>query len=94
VRLAAAGAATGRLREYEPFLPTLFGVSQVVVEPAAPGAPGAPALSVVVERADGVKCGRCWRYVPEVSADDAFKGLCPRCVEALRANGLPEAVNR
>jgi isoleucyl-tRNA synthetase len=28
------------------------------------------------------KCGRCWRYLPEVAADD---GLCARCEEVLSA---------
>ena len=36
-----------------------------------------------VERATGTKCERCWRYVPEVSAEPDRTGLCPRCVEAL-----------
>ena len=34
-------------------------------------------------RADGVKCDRCWRVVPEVSSAPDRSGLCPRCVEAL-----------
>jgi isoleucyl-tRNA synthetase len=38
---------------------------------------------VVVTRADGTKCERCWRVVPEVSAAAGREGLCPRCVEAL-----------
>jgi isoleucyl-tRNA synthetase len=38
---------------------------------------------VTVERATGTKCERCWRYVPEVSAEPDRTGLCPRCVEAL-----------
>ena len=42
-----------------------------------------------VERADGVKCERCWRYVPSVSETPEFKGLCERCVDA-----LAEPVNR
>jgi isoleucyl-tRNA synthetase len=36
-----------------------------------------------VEKADGTKCDRCWRYVPEVSAKPGREGLCPRCDEAL-----------
>ena len=36
--------------------------------------------SVVVERMDGEKCPRCWRYwgVPELP-----QGICDRCAEAL-----------
>jgi FPG/IleRS zinc finger protein len=30
-----------------------------------------------------VKCERCWRYVPAVSSDPAWAGICERCQEAL-----------
>ncbi len=40
-------------------------------------------VTVTVVRADGVKCQRCWRYVPEVSTEPAFEGICSRCVDAL-----------
>ena len=36
-----------------------------------------------VSRAEGVKCDRCWRVVPEVSTAPDRSGLCPRCVDAL-----------
>ena len=36
-------------------------------------------LGVKVERVQGEKCPRCWKYVPAVNAD----GLCPRCAAAL-----------
>jgi isoleucyl-tRNA synthetase len=70
-----AGAETARvLGEYRDFLPTLFGVSDVELK-----ASGRDDLRVAVEKAEGTKCERCWRYVPEVNGG----GLCPRCVEAL-----------
>jgi isoleucyl-tRNA synthetase len=62
------------LNDYRDFLPTLFGVSEVVLTAGQ---------SVAVERATGIKCERCWRYVPAVSSDPERPGLCPRCVEAL-----------
>jgi len=34
---------------------------------------------VAIERAGGVKCERCWRYVPAVSP----AGICTRCQDAL-----------
>ena len=43
---------------------------------------GAP-VQVEIDKADGVRCERCWRYVPTVSDDPAFRGLCERCVDAL-----------
>jgi isoleucyl-tRNA synthetase len=40
---------------------------------------------VVIERAGGVKCERCWRYVPFVATDPTspWVGLCERCQDAL-----------
>ena len=74
VVIAASGDTAGLLTEYEAFLPTLFGVSEVELKDGD---------SVTVERAAGTKCERCWRYVPSVSAEPDRTGLCPRWVEAL-----------
>ena len=38
---------------------------------------------LIIERASGVKCDRCWRYVPVVSTDPELAGLCERCQDAL-----------
>jgi isoleucyl-tRNA synthetase len=40
-------------------------------------------LQVTVERAQGVKCERCWRVVPSVSSDPLHPGICDRCEDAL-----------
>jgi isoleucyl-tRNA synthetase len=83
VKLAAGGDAAAALNAYLDFLPTLFGVSAVAVS-AAPVETGLQTrLDVAVERAEGTKCERCWRYVPEVSQNTGREGLCPRCVDAL-----------
>ena len=42
-----------------------------------------PELEVIVTRAEGEKCARCWRIVPSVSSETATAGLCDRCVNAL-----------
>ena len=42
-------------------------------------------VHVAVFRADGTKCERCWRVVPEVTSAVGREGLCPRCVGALAA---------
>ena len=76
--------ATDELAFFERYardLPTLFIVSEVELRPAAPG--GESRLGVTIERALGVKCERCWRYVTAVSTDAASAGLCDRCEEAL-----------
>jgi isoleucyl-tRNA synthetase len=84
VRLGATGELKRSLESYAAELPALFGVSQVDVEEANATEP-----RVFVDKATGVKCERCWRYVPEVSTTTEFKGLCERCVDA-----LAETVNR
>jgi isoleucyl-tRNA synthetase len=78
VGLAASGALAQLLGEYRSDLPTLLGVSQVELDQAFT-ATSEQTVQVRVEKAEGVKCERCWRFVPTVTAD----GICDRCVEAL-----------
>ena len=40
-------------------------------------------VRVEVEKAPGVKCARCWRFVPSVRTEPDCAGICDRCVEAL-----------
>jgi len=81
VNVRATGAPLELLRHYEAMLPTLFGVS--VVRLSADDDGGATGPQVAVTRADGSKCERCWRVVPEVTSAAGREGLCPRCVDAL-----------
>jgi isoleucyl-tRNA synthetase len=60
-------------------LPGLFIVSQVVLEPAANGA----GPKVIVERADGTKCERCWKYVTTVGSSAQYPTVCDSCAAAL-----------
>mgnify|MGYP006266755327 CR=1 FL=1 len=57
-----------------------------LVEGGAEGAaftlPDQPGVAVLIERATGRKCGRCWRVLPEVVEDGA---LCDRCEGAIGA---------
>jgi isoleucyl-tRNA synthetase len=80
VALSAKDALYQLLSEYRDELPAILGVSQVTLEQAfADSADSTSGLQVRVEGAEGVKCERCWRYVPAVNSD----GICDRCVEAL-----------
>jgi isoleucyl-tRNA synthetase len=83
VSLSARGPVAALLEQHLRDLPMLFIVSDVALH-AGP-AEGADEVHVTVERAPGVKCERCWRYVPDVSADPALAGLCDRCIDALGA---------
>ena len=82
VVIEAGGETATLLNDYRDFLPTLFGVSEVELK-AAGRKTARPRRPSAVDRATGTKCDRCWRYVPEVSAEPDRTGLCPRCVEAL-----------
>jgi len=64
-------------------LPMLFIVSELELRVGPEDGPDD--VRVEVERARGVKCGRCWRYVPETRTEAEWAGICDRCVEALAA---------
>jgi isoleucyl-tRNA synthetase len=78
VTLGAAGETAALLRQHEADLPMLFIVSQVKLEERA-----GEIVDVMVARADGQKCDRCWRIVPDVSTEPGTEGLCSRCIGAL-----------
>ncbi len=68
-------------------LPTIFIVSAVELKKWTGDLPEKavvsetiPGLAVVVERAPGEKCERCWMYHPGVGRDQEHPTLCPRCV--------------
>jgi isoleucyl-tRNA synthetase len=81
VRLAVHGAIGRLLEEFGAQLPMLFIVSDVALDVGPADAPDD--VRVAVERAGGVKCERCWRYVPSVTTEADRAGICERCVEAL-----------
>jgi isoleucyl-tRNA synthetase len=81
VRIAARGAVGTLLEQYRAQLPTLFIVSDVALDVGP--ADAADEVRVIVERASGVKCERCWRYVSAVTTEPDRAGICDRCVEAL-----------
>ncbi len=91
VRLLAEPVKYDLLKAYVTDLPTLFIVSQVVLErtPALPTeghllcSPSC-GIAVDVDRAEGVKCERCWNYRASVGGSSTHPSLCDRCVEALR----------
>jgi isoleucyl-tRNA synthetase len=88
VILRAAEGDAALLDRYRDDLAMLFIVSQVDVERAAADH---ATLDIVVERADGNKCPRCWRIVTSISAEPGAEGLCERCVDALRPTASPLA---
>jgi isoleucyl-tRNA synthetase len=83
VVLSGGGPDMTVLSRHANELPMLFIVSEVELRPG-----GSDTLQITIEKASGVKCERCWRYVPKVSGDPGHAGICERCEDS-----LAEAVN-
>lgn len=64
------------LKPYAGQLPSLFIVSQVSLEQS-----DSSALQIIVERAQGDKCQRCWLVLPTVGEHAIHPSLCARCAE-------------
>jgi isoleucyl-tRNA synthetase len=67
------------LNEYAADLPAVFIVSQVeVLRGASDG------VSIEIQRAQGTKCERCWKYTLDVGNNPEFPTLCAACSDALK----------
>jgi len=62
-----------------------------VAPAAAFRSPDAPGVGVVVQRAEGVKCARSWRYFDPATADPEYPTVTPRDAAALRELGVKPA---
>ena len=86
VSLNAELELRAKLKHYLPVLPSLFIVSQVDFFSAGAGSyrsDAVPGLEVIVQRADGTKCDRCWNYSTRVGENKRYPTVCERCTEAL-----------
>jgi isoleucyl-tRNA synthetase len=75
------------LVKYESALAEFFNVSQASVQ-AVGATKDAAAVIIEAKVAEGVKCERCWRVVPDVGIDSRWSTVCGRCAEALDAVGF------
>ena len=74
VLLSANGTVAPLLQKYQRELADLFIVSQVSLQS------GSDPMSVTVERAEGTKCDRCWKYTSDVgSRPDVHAAICAEC---------------
>jgi isoleucyl-tRNA synthetase len=96
VTLSAPGKIFSLLRENEPLLKELSIVSEVLLSPtAAAGAQPSKeveGLNILVSRAGGQKCPRCWVFDPKVGERNGHSPVCPRCqaaLAAIQAEGKP-----
>jgi isoleucyl-tRNA synthetase len=74
---------------YTETLDTLFIVSKVTLATAEPPADAfvsdtIAGLAVVVERAPGEKCERCWRFQEDVGSSALHPTVCGRCAASLQ----------
>jgi isoleucyl-tRNA synthetase len=81
VEITASGPIAALLEQHRDYLPMLFIVSEVALNIGS--SDGADEVHVSVDRATGVKCERCWRYVPFAHSEPQWAGICDRCVDAL-----------
>lgn len=68
-----------RLIRYQDDLPELFILSQVSVLETT----DAESITVTASHADGIRCPRSWRWVPELVDTVQWGPVSPRCAEAL-----------
>jgi len=80
VELLAGHALLPFLQGYAKDLATIFIVSAVDLKPATAGS---PELSVMVHRASGKKCERCWVYRESVGRSAEHPTVCEPCVAVL-----------
>jgi isoleucyl-tRNA synthetase len=77
------------LEEYADFLPSFFLVSGVEIDTEK--SPGSyqggqiEGLQVLVERASGSKCQRCWNWSVKVGTFDDEPDLCDRCYRVIKS---------
>ena len=74
IRVKAGSEEAEVLRKYAGNLPEIFIVSSVKV---AEGDSETPVVNA--EKAEGRRCARCWRVLPDLPED----GICPRCKKAM-----------
>ncbi len=78
---ASSDPEFSRLKKYESDLPELFILSQVTVVESNE----ASELTIEVAHADGVRCPRSWRWVPELVETENWGAVSPRCAKALQS---------
>jgi isoleucyl-tRNA synthetase len=91
ILVTEGSAVSALLFKYEAALAEFFNVSQAAVQ-VVESTTGIEAWTIDVQVADGAKCERCWRVVPDVGADVRWQTVCTRCADALDSIGFPPMV--
>lgn len=58
-------------------------LADVLIISQAAGAEAASQMNYQVEKAEGAKCERCWKYDVNVGKDPSHPTVCPRCAQVL-----------
>jgi isoleucyl-tRNA synthetase len=82
VTISAPSELVPLLERYRTDLRFLLIVSGVEVKPSSGGNGNTP-LHVLIEKAPGQKCERCWNYSTHVGENDRYPTVCERCSAAL-----------
>ncbi len=86
VTVYAEGKVYEFLNRYLEELPYIFITSHAEVKPiveAPPDALDEGEVKVVVDKAPGRKCERCWNYRPSVGENSKYPDVCERCAKVL-----------
>jgi len=83
VTIAAPEDLAPLLEKYRDDLRFMLIVSKLEVSRGAGGNGNAP-LHVLIEKAPGQKCERCWNYSERVGEDSRYPSVCERCSASLK----------
>lgn len=94
IKVYAEGDVADLLQRFKDDLARIFITSQVEIltqrdtemetaEFTLPGSQDKGQVHLVVAKADGEKCIRCWNYSPVVGTHAEHPGLCRKCLEAV-----------
>jgi len=88
VEISAADAEKQKLLlDNKDILRYLFIVSRVEVKDAPPPGSASDAetgVAILIKKASGAKCQRCWNYSEAVGKDSDHPTLCERCVQSIK----------
>ncbi len=77
------------LKGMEDLLPSIFIVSQVEIKTAEQIENGLGDVfaktEILIEKADGSKCPRCWNFKTDIGQDSQHPTLCVRCAQAVQS---------
>jgi isoleucyl-tRNA synthetase len=92
VAIYATGKSREVLEQYKDILKDIFIVSSAsLVDSKGEGAYDSPTLedlSIVIDKAPGEKCQRCWTYDVTTGKNTVFENACERCCKALVEIGV------